>query len=117
MTKHYMHLNEGPFEKIRFGKKTIELRLYDEKRQKVSIGDVIVFDNLSEPGVTISARVTDIHRFDNFDALYKSLPLQKCGYSDDEVKTASPDDMLEYYSKEEQQKYGVVGIEIELCEA
>ena len=114
MTTHYMHLNESPFEKIRSGKKTIELRLYDEKRQKVSIGDVIVFDNLSKPGVTISAVVIGIHRFDNFDELFESLPLQKCGYSDDEVRTASPDDMLEYYSAEEQQKYGVVGIEIKL---
>ena len=114
---HYMHLNGTPFAKIKSKEKTVELRLYDEKRQKVSIGDVIVFDNLSEPGGTISARVTDIQRFDNFDTLYKFLPLQNCGYSDDEVKTANPDDMLEYYSKEEQQKYGVVGIEIELCEA
>ena len=114
---NYMHLNKDPFEKIRSGKKTIELRLYDEKRQKVSIGDMIVFDNLSEPGVTISAGVIGIYRFDRFDDLYKSLPLQKCGYSDDEVKTASPDDMLRYYSAEEQRKYGVVGIEIELCEA
>ena len=114
MMIHYMHLNSVPFDKINSGVKTIELRLYDEKRKKVSIGDVIVFDNLSESSVTISARVIDIHRFNNFDTLYKSLPLQKCGYSDEDVKTASPDDMLTYYSAEEQQKYGVVGIEIEL---
>ena len=32
------------------------------------------------------------------------------GYSKDEI--ASPDDMEEYYSKEEQEKYGVLGIKI-----
>ena len=30
---------------IRNGNKTIELRLYDEKRQKISVGDVIKFVN------------------------------------------------------------------------
>ena len=33
------------------------------------------------------------------------------GYSEDQI--ASPDDMNIYYSKEEQDKYGVVAIEIE----
>jgi ASC-1-like (ASCH) protein len=42
------------------------------------------------------------------------LPLDKCGYTADELATASPDDMLEYYSKEQIEKYGVVGIEIEV---
>ena len=34
------------------------------------------------------------------------------GYNKDEI--ASPNDMSKYYSKEEQEKYGVVGIEIKL---
>ena len=32
---HEMKLQNGPFNSIKNGKKTIELRLYDEKRQKV----------------------------------------------------------------------------------
>lgn len=32
---HYMKLNPEPFDKIASGKKTIELRLYDEKRKTV----------------------------------------------------------------------------------
>ena len=31
--KHEMKLNNGPFERIKNGTKTIELRLNDEKRQ------------------------------------------------------------------------------------
>ena len=38
---HKMKLKLSPFEKIKDGSKTIELRLYDEKRQKVKIGDFI----------------------------------------------------------------------------
>ena len=43
---HEMKLNKEPFEKIRDGKKTIELRLNDEKRQRVRVGDSIVFRSL-----------------------------------------------------------------------
>ena len=38
---HIMKLKRTPFDKIRNGSKTIELRLNDEKRQKVNIGDFI----------------------------------------------------------------------------
>ena len=41
-----------------------------------------------------------------------NLPLSKCGYTEQELDTASPDDMFAYYSKENQEKYKVVGIEI-----
>ena len=43
---------------------------------------------------------------------YKSLPLLKCGYTTDNIDTATPTDMEQYYSVEEQKKYGVVGIEL-----
>ena len=42
----------------------------------------------------------------------KELSLLECGYTD--IETASPDDMNVYYSKDNQQKYGVVGIRIAL---
>jgi ASC-1-like (ASCH) protein len=32
--KHHMSLKPHPFEKIKSGEKTIEVRLYDEKRKK-----------------------------------------------------------------------------------
>ena len=38
-----MKLNESPFERIKNGTKTIEFRLYDEKRQQVKVGDQIEF--------------------------------------------------------------------------
>lgn len=109
--KHYMHLKEKPFLSIWEGNKTIELRLYDEKRRSVKVGDQIEFDNLSNPGQQIIVKVVSIHVFDSFAKLYETLPLGKCGYAPDEVKTASAEDMNEYYSFEEQKEYGVVGIE------
>lgn len=111
---HYMHLQDSPFQKISSGEKTIELRLFDEKRKLIVTGDLIVFSNLSNPDSTITTEVTGLYVFSSFEELYANLPLDRCGYSLDEVKTASPKDMEDYYSAEEQQLYGVVGIEINM---
>ncbi|MBQ5995473.1 MAG: ASCH domain-containing protein [Clostridia bacterium] len=108
---HNMKLNEIPFEMIRSGAKTIELRLYDEKRRKIKVGDSICFKSKTDK---LTAIVKALHTFHNFEELYAALPLDKCGYTADEIATASPDDMLEYYSKEQIERYGVVGIEIEV---
>ncbi len=109
---HYMTLNPTPFDKMQKGLKTIELRLYDEKRRKVNEGDQIEFLNSRDKAKKLRVRVIALHRFESFDALYKSLPLELCGY--EEGEKASPVDMERYYSPEEQAKYGVCGIEVEL---
>ena len=108
---HNMNLNDRPFEMIKSGAKTIELRLYDEKRRKIKVGDTICFKSKTDK---LTSTVRALHIFRNFEELYVALPLDKCGYTADELAIASPDDMLEYYSKEQIEKYGVVGIEIEV---
>lgn len=46
--KHKMKLRFQPFNMIRSGQKTYELRLYDEKRQRVQVNDEIEFSCLDE---------------------------------------------------------------------
>ncbi|MGM9641869.1 MAG: ASCH domain-containing protein [Eubacteriales bacterium] len=106
-----MKLHSEPFEMIKSGIKTIELRLWDEKRQGIKTGDTIVFTNTIS-GEKLKATVLNLHRFDNFEELYKELPLLKCGYTEEDIDTAQASDMEEYYSADEQAKYGVVGIEL-----
>ena len=108
---HHMKLNPTPFEQIKRGAKTIELRLFDEKRQTIKEGDTIVFSN-TDTGETLYTTVLRLHRFDTFAALYQALPLLSCGYTKETVASAHPSDMEQYYSAEEQQRYGVVGIEL-----
>lgn len=110
-TVHKMKLAPGPFAMIKSGDKTIELRLFDEKRQKIKVGDSIVFTE-TVTGEKLSTKVEKLHRFASFAELYKSLPLLKCGYTEETIPYAKPSDMVEYYSAEKQNKYGVVGIEI-----
>ena len=108
-----MQLQPAPFEMVRNGTKTIELRLFDEKRKKIRTGDTIAFTNTASKEV-LKAEVLGLFVFDSFEALYNRLPLSDCGYTEDDIDTASPDDMNAYYPKEMQQKYGVVGIKIAL---
>lgn len=110
--KHTMRLDDDPFMKILTGEKTIELRLNDEKRSLINVGDEIVFVNRDDSSLTLTCLVKAIHKFKDFELLYKHLSLKKCGYAADEIKSAHPNDMLKYYSKADQHKYGVLGIEL-----
>ena len=109
--KHLMKLKPNPFESIKNGIKTIEIRLYDEKRQLLNIGDTIAFTNI-ETKETLCVEVIGLHRFNDFVELFETFDKTILGYKEDEM--ANPRDMELYYSKEEQSKYGVIGIEIKL---
>ena len=111
---HQMKLNEDPFEKIEQGIKTIELRLLDEKRRLIQVGDKIEFVHAKNAKRVLNSRVIALHVFPSYEELYANLPLLKCGYTKEDIHTAHPSDMDIYYPKEKQKEYGVVGIEIEL---
>ena len=114
MKEHVMNLTPAPMQEIRTGNKTIELRLNDEKRKQMSVGDTIKFINTEDSNDTLRVKVVDLFLFSSFAELYDNLPLLNCGYNEDNINTASPEDMEMYYSREKQNKYGVVGIEISL---
>ena len=101
-----MRLQKEPFEQIKAGTKTVELRLFDEKRKLLRVGDVIEFTNI-EDGERVQARVSGLHIYGSFEWLFKDIPISKCGLADEKAMDA-------FYSKEEQAEYGVVGIELEV---
>ncbi len=107
---HNMKLQNDPFMMIDNGSKTIELRLYDEKRQKVKKGDLIKFTNI-DTNQTILTKVINMHVFTDFKNLYKAFDKISLGYKKDEK--ANPLDMEKYYNPLDIEKYGVIGIEIE----
>jgi len=111
---HQMKLQQSPFAKIKNGSKTIELRLNDEKRQQVQVGDFIEFSLLGNPNEKIQTRVTALHHFYSFKELYASLPKEKLGY--DSTDTPDPNHMDEYYPREKQEQYGVLGIELRMTD-
>ena len=77
----------------------------------VYVGDYIEFTNrVTEEKVLVE--VINLHKYNSFEELYKHFDKVSMGYSIDE--DADPKDMEQYYSQEEQSKYGVVGIELEI---
>lgn len=107
--KHEMKLNNGPYVNIKNGTKTIELRLNDEKRQLLKIKDLIEFTN-RETLEQMLVEIQNLYHYPSFDELYKHFDKVSMGYKENDI--ADPKDMEKYYSKEEQEKYGVLGIEI-----
>ena len=110
---HEMKLNDNPFNLIKSKHKTIELRLYDEKRRKIEVGHAITFNN-NKTNDKLNVLVTNLYIYKNFEELYKNHNKINLGYLEEEI--ANPCDMELYYSKEEQEKYSVVGIEVKVMD-
>ena len=110
--KYKMNLNNTPFNNIKAGTKTIEMRLNDEKRQLLKEKDLIEFTNRTT-SETILVEIVKLHKYSNFDELYNHFDKVALGYNKDDI--ANSKDMERYYSKEEQEKYGVVGIEVKIA--
>lgn len=109
-----MKLRDKPFKAIKNRTKTIEMRLWDEKRKNISAGDVIEFVYYDNPEDKIYTRVVGVHIYPTFKELYRDYRKEELGYGADEM--ASPKDMEEYYPLSEQKKYCVVGIEVRLID-
>lgn len=86
-----------------------EMRLNDEKRSLIKEGDIIEFENRITKE-KLKTKVIKLYKFDNFEELYKYFDKISLGYAEDEI--ADPKDMEQYYPQDKQEKYGVLGIEI-----
>lgn len=107
-----MRLHNEPFIKIKSGSKTVEIRLNDEKRSQLKVGDKVKFTSRTT-NEQIITEVTELLYFNNFYELYNHFPNKvELGYAKNEIADAK--DMEQYYSAAEQQKYGVVAIKIKL---
>jgi len=110
MSNHTLHLNSSPFNKIRNGQKTIESRLNDEKRQRLTIGDRLTFLN-REDATEIQAVITALHFFPTFADLFQNLPKEK--FANESVE-ALLQEINQFYSSEDEQRWGIVGIEFKI---
>ena len=110
---HEMKLQPEYFNFILNGTKRIEIRLNDEKRQNIKLGDKIKF--LKEPDLNESfeAQVIGLLRYNSFKEMFKDYDISIL--SDKSMTKEELISVLEqFYTKEKQEKYGVLGIRIEL---
>lgn len=108
-----MNLHPDPFKLIKNGLKDVEMRLYDERRKPIKIGDHIEFIN-NQTGEKLSCEVVNLLKFATFVELYKHYSKERLGYKPDQI--ADPSDMEIYYSKDKIKQYGFLAIEIKLID-
>ena len=106
---HEMKLAAAHFAAIRNGTKTIEIRLNDGKRKQIRPGDFIAFSNMNNPAQKLQAEVIALHPFPDFAALFAAFPAERLGFGD---TAPDPACMYEYYAKEAEAEFGVLGIEL-----
>ena len=106
-----MRLVDSAFKSIKSGHKDIEIRLNDEKRQLINIGDIIEFTNITT-GEKLKVKVIDLHLFKTFSELFEAFDHKRLGITDN----ADAKSMDLFYSKEEQEKYMALGIEMSLID-
>ena len=106
------HLDEDVFEVVKLGIKNVEVRVNDEKRRKMKIGDEIVFFKRTLEEEKIVTKITNLRLFNNFDELVKEYNIERL-YLDTFSKEEFVKLLGRFYSIEEQEKYGVVAIEFE----
>ena len=107
---HKMNLQDKYFDFIKNGTKRIELRLNDEKRQQIKIGDSIEFSNEKDKFI---AKVIGLLEYQDFKTLFNDFGIEILA-----DKTMTKEELLgilsEFYTPEKQEKFGVLGIRVEL---
>lgn len=104
--QHKMKLLEKPFNNIKDGSKKVEFRLYDDKRKEIKIGDIIEFSKLPDLTEKLNVEVVDLYQYKTFRELLIFL-----GYNGEELDRKIQG-LYSIYTKEQEEKYGVLGIRI-----
>ena len=108
-----MRLTEANFNGINNGAKTFEIRLLDEKRQAIKVGDQIALVHADDPSRKIEVVVVGLQTAPSFLELFNKVEVVQAGWPIGTTLEQAAHDMATYYPPEEQAEHQVVAIEIE----
>lgn len=106
---HKLNVKEKYYTLLKTGDKTIELRLNDDKRKAIRIGETIEFTNASNLKDSFWAEVVNLHYAESFATLCQKIDCVQAGMANKEELLNV---VKEFYPEERQKTFGVVGIEI-----
>lgn len=106
-----MNLQPKYFDFIKDGTKRIELRLYDEKRRSIQLGDIIEFAKSDDE--KFKAEVVGLLRYSSFADLFEDFDISILADSS-MTKQELLEVLGEFYSEEKQAEFGVIGIRIKI---
>ncbi len=84
----------------------MEIRLYDEKRQKIKLGQKIKLIHSENEKEFLIVKVLGLSRFINFEKLFE--------FFGEKIKDYEKEILQRVYSKKEEKKFGVLVIHFEL---
>ena len=106
-----MSLQPKYFDFIKDGTKRIELRLFDEKRQQIGLGDIIEFSKSENE--KFKAEVIGLLRYNSFNDLFEDFDISILA-DKSMTKQELLDVLSEFYTPEKQAEFGVLGIRLKL---
>ncbi len=107
--EHNMKLTSWPFELIESWKKSIEIRLFDEKRSTINIWDTIIFTKLPKKDSQIKTSVIGLIRYKNFSDMFDNIDIFLFWWTDKKLLLQW---VYQFYSKEKEEKYWVLWIHL-----
>ena len=78
MIFYKMNLSEPHFTNMKNKIKTVEIRLYDEKRKSLKKNDYIIFVKRENKSKTFKRKIKDIRIFYSFEKAIKHAKLKNC---------------------------------------
>jgi len=107
------HLDSDIFDIVSSKDKDVEIRLNDEKRRKLNIGDTLLFLKRPDDKESIKAVITNLVYFNSFQEVVNYYDMKRI-YLDNTSSEDYINLMKRFYNDEEVEKYGVVAIEFKL---
>lgn len=108
---HKMGLYGQYFKAIKEGKKIVEVRLNDEKRRNIKIGDTIEFVRVPDQNEIVKVQVTDLRKYDTFKEMFEDIPFQNFDCEGWSMK-AMLEGTYEIYTPEQEKRWGTLAITI-----
>lgn len=110
--KHIMKLYADAFEQMKSGKKTREYKINDEKRRRLSVGDTIEFFKIPGQVESITVIVKGLRQYDDWYSCYGEFFNEDLSDYYSSIEEAINDTYENWWTKEKEQKYGCLVIEI-----
>ena len=110
---HSMTLKREFFDKVSKGSKTVELRLYDEKRKCIKTGDLIRFGVDDHSGEMITVKVLGAYVYPSFEVLVDDFDARSMGFAKRKPSYIS-EYMKVFYEGNDACKNGVIAIRMKL---
>ena len=110
---HEIKVKENYYNLIKSGTKIYEVRLLDNKRKLIKIGDIVRINKEPLMEEFLNATVVDLIHFKNFEEMANTIPAKEIGFEGCSFYEIL-NEYRRFYSKEKEEMYGIVAIKLKI---